>query len=69
MSAASEIAAAVRDMADARTPTWAAERSIPAETAAAQAAALREAARMIEARWAQEEETAPGPVKTKKASA
>lgn len=57
MSAASEIAAAVRDMADARTPTWAAERSIPAETAAAQAAALREAARMIEARWAQE--TAP----------
>ena len=67
MSAASEIAAAVRDMADARTPTWAAERSIPAETAAAQAAALREAARMIDARWAQEEEAAaPGPAKAAK---
>lgn len=57
MSAASDIAAAVRAMADERTPTWAAQRSIPAETVAAQAAALREAASMIDGMGTQE--TAP----------
>lgn len=51
MSATSDIAAAVRAMAAERTPGWAAVRNIASETAAAQAAALREAAAMIEAEF------------------
>lgn len=43
-----EIAAAVRAMAAERTASWAAERNVAAETAAAQADVLREAAGMIE---------------------